>query len=461
MLDVVGNLPGLSISQISLAIGVGNLLKAGLNVVAVGPMLDRYGMQTCACVTMAAAATLVALLATTTTSTSFCAVLVLLVSLTSFAEQPCFICLNATHFRVLVSFASSAVASAFSIAGALLPLLLAPLLASAGWRAALWALGAGCVALLPIMMLFLRPGTLAVGSSIRHLPAKADDTQDPGKGAIAASATSSSSTTTAETASAATTDVAEGVSAAVAFRGSAFWALWSAMLLHLTYGSFLSGQLTTALRIGSHLDVVQASLALLTPYFGPSPLLTPSLELGAVQAARVNAVQFGCAIAGKLCSGTLLAMPHSVQPLARAILFVLAPLAYCGSHLLLVDVDLVRLGAGDVSGGLRFARAMSRLLAYAVVVGLPFGLIFGTLTCLPARLFGRKDLPKIQSATYSAILLSAASTGALVGYLRDLFQGYEVPLLLTAASSFVQIGLLLFLMRADVRACARANYESL
>ena len=109
-------------------------------------------------------------------------------------------------------------------------------------------------------------------------------------------------------------------------RGGAFWALWLSLFLHLTYGSFLSGQLLTALRTGSRLDVRVAS--------------------------SINAVQFGCAVAGKLSSGVLLALPAAALPYARALLFVLAPAAYSGSHLLLLDVHLGELLAGDVRGGL-------------------------------------------------------------------------------------------------------------
>ena len=116
----------------------------------------------------------------------------------------------------------------------------------------------------------------------------------------------------------------------------------------------------------------------------------------------------------------------------------------------------------QVRGGLVFTTSIPRLVAYAVCVGLPFGLVFGTLTCLPARLFGRRDLPRLQSAAYSGILVSTACTGALIGYLHDAFGGYQVPLLVTFAASAVQQLLLLYLQRADVRAESRAtSYEVL
>ena len=71
---------------------------------------------------------------------------------------------------------------------------------------------------------------------------------------------------------------------------------------------------------------------------------------------------------------------------------------------------------------------------------------------MPARLFGRADLPRIQSATYSAILISTAVFGPLVGQLRDTFGGYEAPLVMTFVASCTQCSLLLYLKQQDVRA---------
>ena len=170
-------------------------------------------------------------------------------------------------------------------------------------------------------------------------------------------------------------------------------------------------------------------------------------------------MQYVCAIIGKLLSGVLLGLPSSAPSgvarvsWAAAALFVIAPLAYAGSHLLLVTVHPRELLLeADFIRGLTFTKSNTRLTCYAVAVGLPFGLLFGTLQCLPARLFGRRDLPSIQSAIYSAILLSSSCFVPLVGYLRDAFGGYQLPLLVTFGTSLVQAGLLLFLMQADVRA---------
>lgn len=192
--------------------------------------------------------------------------------------------------------------------------------------------------------------------------------------------------------------------------------------------SHCGAELTTALRDGAGLDVTTA--------------------------ASINSVQFFCAIAGKLTSGVLLALPSEAMVYSRAILFVMAPIAFCLSHLVLLQVDVGALLDGDLLGALAFVQSTPRLFVYAVVVGFPYGLVFGTLTCLPARLFGRKDLPKLQSASYSAILLSSACTGPTVGWLRDVSGGYQVPLMLTFTITAAQCALLLFLMDADAKASA-------
>jgi hypothetical protein len=447
MLDLTRTVEGATIASINLAMGIGNLLKAAISAWLAGPAMDRIGMHWCAIATMGAVAVLLALLALTTTNTLFGPVLVLLVAVSSFAEQPCFVCLTATHFDVLVSVAATCVASSFSIAGALLPLFLSPLLASAGWQRVLWAVVFSYVLLLPLLLFKLRPGPLAVGGSARVVPG------DLAVGGKAKSAMASPETEAGSHPYGSSNDECgardvpihetpppgsckpDGVSAEQAMRSGAFWALWLCLFLHLAYGSFLSGQLLTALRTGSHLEVTAGT--------------------------AIVSVQFLCAVAGKLGSGVLLALPTAALPYARAFLFVVAPTALCGSHFLLLDVHMGRLLGGDVHGGLVFATSIPRLVAYAVCVGLPFGLVFGTLTCLPARLFGRRDLPRLQSAAYSAILLSTACTSALIGYLHDAFGGYQVPLLVTFAASAVQLLLLLYLQRADVAAARATNYEVL
>ena len=453
MLDVTASL-GISISVYSLCIGVGNVLKAVILLLAAGPTLRRFGASTCAILTTAAAAILLGAAALAPERTTFCAALVALVTATAFSEMPTFVVLLATHFEALLPLATSCAASAFSFAGALLPLLLSPVLAAQGWRAVLGAGAAGCVLILPTLHSRLVSGTLAVGGEKGAQPAQSErealDATPPASLRPAVRGTASSCHVRVRAAGdgaagsagpdhdvdprppALPTDplpsprfnsqssrlppaaLASGISAREAFRGGTFWALWGATFLHLLYGSLLSGHLTTLLRTSAGLDVVAAS--------------------------AVTSVQFACAIAGKVLSGALLSL--TARPAAsateavstaaartatrrsravRTLLFVLAPLAYASSHLLLVDVRIDRLSRAGLVGGdqpVRLADAIhaavafttnrARLVAYAVVVGSSFGLLFGMLQCLPARLFGRRDLASIQSATFVAILVATS-----------------------------------------------------
>lgn len=437
MLDVTRGL-GLSIFQISLAMGVGNAIKAVLIIVAAGPAMDKFGAETCATWTIAAVVVLGALLAMAPDGAVFAVTLTALVASTAFAEQPCFVCLNATHFVELLSFATSSVASAFSVAGVVLPLALSPLLVAHGWRAVLWALAACSAIALPPVHRYLMPGAIAVGGMRRRVVVQPTHAQGSAAGKAGGAGYAS------DTGGNAADDLPAGVPAAEALRTGAFWALYAAVGLHLMYGSFLSGHLTTVLRTGCGLDVVLAS--------------------------AINAVQFSCAIVGKLASGALLSLRSEQAQLAvRFVLFVASPLAYCASHLLLLRVDTAALLGGDALGALSFATSPLRLTVYAVTVGLPFGLIFGTLQCLPARLFGRRDLPRLQSTTYSSLLLSISLFLPLVGFLRDAFDGYHVPLLCTFGASVMLLGLLLYLRAADERAvpptphraARRRNYAGL
>ena len=246
LLDVSRTLD-ISIFRISLAIGLGNLLKGLLSMTVSGRAMDRYGAHVCARVTLLLAILLVVLLALASTATSFCAVLVLLVASTSFAEQPCFICLNATHFSRLSSVATSVIASAFSVSGGLMPLLLAPALAAGGGRLVLFCIATMMSLLLPLLLLWLRPGPLAVGSgmAIKSSPGSSPassaavepdevylccgrrDQQRP-KSMISVTSTPRGQDDAAP--------VATGTTAAEALRTPTLYVLWVATYLCLTYG---------------------------------------------------------------------------------------------------------------------------------------------------------------------------------------------------------------------------------
>ena len=75
----------------------------------------------------------------------------------------------------------------------------------------------------------------------------------------------------------------------------------------------------------------------------------------------------------------------------RTLLFVVAPVVYAASHVLLLDVKLDLLGEMDISHVVVVARGTRRLQVYGAMVGASFGVIFGLIQCLPVRLFGRRD----------------------------------------------------------------------
>jgi len=250
--------------------------------------------------------------------------------------------------------------------------------------------------------------------------------------------------------------VGGGITAAEAFRSATFHAMWGATFLHILYGSLLAVHLTTLLRTGAGLDVVHAS--------------------------AITSTQFVSGIVGKVSSGALLSLitpaanrrHPALGRLIRLLLFIGAPLAYVASHLLLVNVDLPYLAAAAygaspsadlcaaLAASLSFVTSTARLVAYALVVGSSFGLLFGLLQCLPARLFGRRDLATIQSVNFAALLLGASLFGPLVGFLRDACGGYQVPLLATFLASALQMVLMVVLMRANAHACsAPVKYSSL
>lgn len=470
MLDITTSL-GLSISIYSLCIGVGCLIKAALTVLAAGPLMEHFGASRCAVATTGAVGLLLALIGLTPARSLFCVLLIALETVTAFAEQPNFVVLLSTHFDALASFATSTIASAFSIAGALLPLILSPIVASYGWRAAIAVAATSCVLLLPILHAQLKPGALLVGGAHAGCAPTRKVTSTNSATSPKPLATHSSDGAPSSAAAvtiarpggavpplqldAAPSPVAApafagGTTAAAAYRSATFWALWLATFLHLLYGTLLSAHLTTALRTGAGRDVVSAS--------------------------AINSVQFGCAIFGKVASGVLLSLPSKhAERWVRWSLFLIAPLLLTASHFLLLDVHpeelSVDLAAGSrgnsssSSGGLSavlvFATSTPQLVAYAITVGVPYGLLFGTFQCLPARLFGRRDLPKIQSATYSAILIATALFGPLVGHLRDAYGGYQAPLCLTFVACCIEAALLVYLMRADARARTGASYRTL
>ena len=259
MLDVTQSL-NLEIFEYTAALGVGNLIKAALVIFFAGPAMNHYGPHVCARATLLAVAAGMVCLALVPSRALFAVVIVVLHACTAFGEQPCFIVLNASHFDTLLSVATASISSAFSIGGALLPLLLAPQLASHGWRSVCLVEAFCCVLLLPLLFLKMRPGVLRVGST-RSLPTTETDRtsgesgDSDGGGALTVAGKPTDPTVMRGESS----KVLGGTSASAAFRGKTFWVLWTATFLHLTYGSLLSAHLLTILRQECAKDVLTAS----------------------------------------------------------------------------------------------------------------------------------------------------------------------------------------------------------
>jgi hypothetical protein len=459
MLDVTTALD-LTIFTYSLLIGVGNVIKAFIVLFAAGPLIERVGPRQACLATTVAMTVLLAAASIVPNRATFCAAIILLVAATSLCELPTVVCLLATHFDNLLSFATSSASSAFSLAGALLPLTLSPLLVTHGWRVVFATVAGGCALLIPMLHVHLQPGSLSVGRTTDAPDAHAGGAPtatNPRSCALsreqigwsADGAHPPPQTVTASSVG------SGGMSAKEVFRSVTFHALWAATFLHIFYGALLAAHMTTLLRLAG-LDVMRAS--------------------------AVSSIQFTCALVGKIASGALLSLttpaatrlrPSLGRPI-RLLLFVATPAAYVASHLLLVDIDLHRLAAaasGTGTGGglcatfrssLVFVTSAARLVPFAAVVGSSFGLLFGLLQCLPARLFGRRDLATIQSANFAAILFGASIFGPLVGFLRDACGGYQVPLLVTFLASTLQMALMVLLMRADAKAClAPVKYSTL
>ena len=222
--------------------------------------------------------------------------------------------------------------------------------------------------------------------------------------------------------------VPEGFSTAEALRSIPFWAMVAAMYLHMVYGATITSHLLTALRTDAGMSVTEA--------------------------AEVMAVQFAFAVCSKLLTGALLTL-HSPP---RALLFIGAPIAYAASHFLLLDVHPEQISTWELAHAVSVSHDHVWLRLYGAVVGTSFGTIFGLIQCLPIRLFGRRDLPTIQSLMYSSVLLANATSIPLMGALHDAFGGnYNVPFLVTFGASIVEVGLLVLLRRRDIEATAQCT----
>ena len=133
MVDAVTDI-GVSITTYTLATGIGNLIKCAA-IAAAGPLMDRLGAHTVANATLGIGIALVATLAASTSRATFLVTIAALIGITGFAEQPTYVVVSASHLEVLLSLMTTSITASFSASGAILPLLLSPVLQSRGCAA--------------------------------------------------------------------------------------------------------------------------------------------------------------------------------------------------------------------------------------------------------------------------------------------------------------------------------------
>ena len=158
----VGEEFNLSSSSLSALSSAGSALKAGLIITLMGPLLDRIGPTVLINACILGSAVCACLLAACPNGYSYMAVFMILYVFNSFSEQPAFVVCFATHYNKALGIATTSIAAAFSGAGLVLPLALAPLLLSYGWRALWLALGLVTLLFLPVAMHTLKTGPISL-----------------------------------------------------------------------------------------------------------------------------------------------------------------------------------------------------------------------------------------------------------------------------------------------------------
>ena len=153
---------GMSLASMGALNSIGAGLKSVLIIFLMGPALDHYGPHTLILGCLIGTVVCNTLLALSPDSTSYTAVYLLNYVFNSFSEQPAHICLYATYFHDLLGICTTTIASAFSLAGFMIPPALSPLSAAYGWRSLWLALAGAIVVTLPLSFWFIKPGPAAL-----------------------------------------------------------------------------------------------------------------------------------------------------------------------------------------------------------------------------------------------------------------------------------------------------------
>jgi len=442
---------GMSIASFGALNSVGAGIKSVLIIFFMGPALERFGPHTLINWCLVGTALCNVLLAFCPNALSFVSVYLVNYVFNSLSEQPAYICLYATYFHELLGVTTTAIASAFSFAGFLIPPLLSPIMVAFGWRA-LWLVLAGAIVLLlPLAFLRIRPGPTQLNqqqaaddhrenlvvdmmvtvfaSRVHQRALKHKATRD--KSGFSGGRLSMISVTDPELVlhqldkhhaimghehSGSDPDVAFSD----ALRMPKFWALVVAAFSFFLYGGALNLHLPSILASEGGLSVTAAS----------SVFSTYNIF----------------AVGGKVLTGVFLQTPA----LKRSVpIYLPFQLCYLLSHLVLLEVDLGRvLSGGGLLSALVVTSDQARLTLYSACVGLSYGFCASLMQCLVKEYFGLRDLAKIQPIVYGCVIVGCMGGMFIPGFLHDLTGSYKPFLALSMCTTTINFACFVFLFFA-------------
>lgn len=441
---------GISVASFAALNSAGAGIKSICILFIMGPALDAYGPPALINTCLVGGAICNLLTAFCGGPLSFSAVFLLNYVFNSFAEQPAYICLYATYFNQLLGATTTAIASAFSFAGFIMPPLLSPLLVAFGWRAPWLVLAALTALVIPFTLLVLKPGPIAIKPKNVHLHHnfvvdamvvilskkllrlgrqhhKEKEAVKVGHMGRRMSYFGSAADPSLILHSLDKHHAIAGhdhenhdheadVTLAEALKMAKFWALVVAAFSFFLYGGALNLHLPSIL----HLEA----------------------GLTAIEAASVFSTYNFCAVAGKVLTGVFLSTPALKRSLT---LYIPFQLAYLLSHLMLFDLDPLALLQGNVDGALTVAHGTLRLTLFSMMVGLGYGFCASLMQCLVKEFFGLADLPKIQPIIYGCVILGCMGGMAIPGVLVETFGTYRPFLLLSLSTTTLNFSMFLAL----------------
>lgn len=159
---------GMSLGMLSALASAGSGAKAVIVLLLMGPALDAFGPHTLIQWCLLGSAACNVALALAPTAFLYGAAFLTNFFFNSLSEQPAFIVLFATYFDARLGIACTLIASAYSLAGLTLPLLLGPMLVAFGWRTLWLVLAACCLLATPVSCYVLKPGPISLNEKRKH-----------------------------------------------------------------------------------------------------------------------------------------------------------------------------------------------------------------------------------------------------------------------------------------------------